>query len=190
LVGVEIRVKIGWVISEHIKPKAVDIEPIKNIAPTWGGCMLYDSYAIDNVICHNFQQSKKLIKRQIQDSCNFYISETNYVSLSRPSNVKFYNGEFKDDNINHKDEIVAMNIASQLYDVVLLLGFSFAKPKTKDKLEKHKILAYQHNVKTIIKDNESVQFVLINYRGKLSKEYDEIGNLTRDSLSNVLQILD
>jgi len=82
-----------------------------------------------------------------------------------------------------------MNITSQLYDVVLLLGFGFAKPKMKDKLEIHKVLAYQHNVKTIIADNHQVQFVLVNYRGKLSNEYNEIGNLTRDSLSNVLKML-
>lgn len=181
--------KIGWVISEHIKPKSVDIATIKSIAPTWGGCMVYESYAMDNVICHDFQQSKKMIRRNIQDSCNFYIPESNYASLSRPANVNFYNGEFKDENINHRDEIVAMNITSQLYDVVLLLGFGFAKPKMKDKLELHKVLAYQHNVKTIIADNHQVQFVLVNYRGKLSNEYNEIGNLTRDSLSNVLKML-
>jgi hypothetical protein len=72
----------------------------------------------------------------------------------------------------------------------LLLGFKFTKPKAKaEQMDKHKQLAYLHNIKTIITENEDKQFVLVNYKGKLSKDFDSLENLSRDSLTNVLELV-
>jgi hypothetical protein len=56
-------------------------------------------------------------------------------------------------------------------------------------MDKHKQLAYLHNIKTIITENEDKQFVLVNYKGKLSKDFDSLENLSRDSLTNVLELV-
>jgi hypothetical protein len=111
-------------------------------------------------------------------------------TLGNPANIKTFQGAFDDPNINFKDDIVTLNVVTATYDIILLLGFKFTKPKAKaEQLDKHKQLAYLHNIKTIIKDNEDKQFVLVNFKGKLSKDFDSIENLSRDSLANVLELI-
>jgi len=61
--------------------------------------------------------------------------------------------------------------------------------KSINKLEQHKQFAYIHNVHTIIKENPDKQFVLVNQKGKLNAEFEALENLTRDSLSNVLELI-
>jgi hypothetical protein len=182
-------VKIGWVLSEQIGKKVANIDILKDVAPTWGSCSIYDSYNVDNIICNDIKQAERLIQHNIQNGVNFYMPQDNFSTLGNPPNVKTFQGAFSDENINFKDDIVAMNVVTSTYDIILLLGFKFTKPKPKDiKLTQHTQLAYLHNMKTIIESNEDKQFVLVNYKGKLSKDFDDIENLSRDSLTNVLEL--
>jgi hypothetical protein len=180
--------KICWIISEHSKKKVTESSALKDVAPTWGSCSIYDTYEVDNIVCNDLKIAEQLTRRNVQSSSNFYLSADNHKTLGNPSGVNIYQGGFADTNINNKDDIVALNLVMQQYDIVLLLGFSFAKPKSKDDLAKHKQEAYLHNIRTIIKENPEKQFVLVNYKGKLSKDFNELENLTRDSLSNVLEV--
>jgi hypothetical protein len=182
--------KIGWALSEQIAKKVIDVNTLKDVAPTWGSCSIYNNYNVDNIICNDIKQAERLIQHNTQDSVNFYMSRDNFSTLGNPTNIKTFNGKFQDPNINFKDDIVALNIVTNLYDIILLLGFKFTKPKSKaEQLVKHKQLAYLHNVRTIIETNEDKQFVLVNYKGKLSNEFDSIENLSRDSLGNVLRLV-
>jgi hypothetical protein len=181
--------KIGWAISEQIGKKVANIDVLKDVAPTWGSCSIYDSYGVDNIICNDIKQAERLIQHNVQDVANFYIPQDNFSTLGNPPNIKTFQGSFNDENINFKDDIVTTNVVTSTYDIILLLGFKFTKPKPKDdKLVQHKQLAYLHNMKTIIESNEDKQFVLVNYKGKLSKDFDSIENLSRDSLTNVLEL--
>jgi len=182
--------KIGWALSEQIGKKVVEIGTLQDVAPTWGSCSIYNDYSVDNVICNDIKQAERLIQHNVQDSVNFYMQRDDYSTLGNPSNVKTFQGSFDDTNINFKDDIVTLNVVTATYDIILLLGFKFTKPKAKaEQLDKHKQLAYLHNVKTIIKENEDKQFVLVNYKGKLSADFDSIENLSRDSLANVLELV-
>ena len=182
--------KIGWALSEQIGKKVANIKALQDVAPTWGSCSIYNDYSVDNVICNDIKQAERLIQHNVQDSVNFYMQRDDYSTLGNPSNVKTFQGSFDDTNINFKDDIVTLNVVTATYDIILLLGFKFTKPKAKaEQLDKHKQLAYLHNVKTIIKENEDKQFVLVNYKGKLSADFDSIENLSRDSLANVLELV-
>ena len=181
--------KIGWALSEQIKKNVANVEELQEVAPTWGSCSIYNNYNVDNIICNDIKQAERLLQHNVQNDVNFYMPHDNFSTLGNPPNVKTFQGVFNDPNINFKDDIVTLNVVSNMYDIVLLLGFKFTKPKAKeDKLEQHRQNAYIHNIKTIIEDNEDQQFVLVNYKGKLSKEFDLIENLSRDSLANVLAL--
>ena len=182
--------KIGWALSEQIGKKVVEIGTLQDVAPTWGSCSIYNDYSVDNVICNDIKQAERLIQHNVQDSVNFYMPQKDCSTLGNPANIKTFQGAFDDPNINFKDDIVTLNVVTATYDIILLLGFKFTKPKAKaEQLDKHKQLAYLHNVKTIIKENEDKQFVLVNYKGKLSADFDSIENLSRDSLANVLELV-
>jgi hypothetical protein len=181
--------KIGWALSEQIGRKITNIDTLKNVAPTWGSCSIYNDYQVDNIICNDIKQAERLIQHNVQDRVNFYMPYNNFSTLGNPPNIKTFQGVFVDGNINFKDDIVTMNVVTGTYDIILLLGFKFTKPKPKDNnLVQHKQLAYLHNIKTIIESNQDKQFVLVNYKGKLSKDFDKIENLSRDSLTNVLEL--
>jgi len=183
-------VKIGWALSEQIGKKVVDVNTLKEVAPTWGSCSIYNVYNVDNLICNDIKQAERLIKHNVPNDVNFYMPFEDYNTLGKPMNIKTFQGTFKDPNVNFKDDIVTMNIVSNMYDIILLLGFKFTKPKPKaEQLDKHRQLAYLYNIKTIIETNGDKQFVLVNYRGKLSNEFNSIENLSRDSLSNVLELV-
>ena len=181
--------KIGWALSEQIGKKVAKIGTLQDVAPTWGSCSIYNNYSIDNVICNDIKQAERLIQHNVQDSVNFYMPQEDCSTLGNPPNIKTFQGSFNDTNINFKDDIVTLNVVTATYDIILLLGFKFTKPKAKaEQLEQHKQLAYLHNIKTIIKDNKDKQFVLVNYKGKLSADLDSIENLSRDTLANVLEL--
>jgi hypothetical protein len=185
-----VGMKIGWALSEQIGKKVVEIGTLQDVAPTWGSCSIYNDYSVDNVICNDIKQAERLIQHNVQDSVNFYMPQEDCSTLGNPANIKTFQGAFDDPNINFKDDIVTLNVVTAMYDIILLLGFKFTKPKAKaEQLDKHKQLAYLHNIKTIIKDNEDKQFVLVNFKGKLSKDFDSIENLSRDSLANVLELI-
>ena len=185
-----VSMKIGWALSEQIGKKVVEIGTLQDVAPTWGSCSIYNDYSVDNVICNDIKQAERLIQHNVQNSVNFYMPQEDCSTLGNPANIKTFQGAFDDPNINFKDDIVTLNVVTATYDIILLLGFKFTKPKAKaEQLDKHKQLAYLHNIKTIIKDNEDKQFVLVNFKGKLSKDFDSIENLSRDSLANVLELI-
>jgi hypothetical protein len=181
--------KIGWALSEQIGKNVSNIDSLKDVAPTWGSCSIYDNYNVDNIICNDIKQAERLIQHSVQDTANFYMQMDDFKTLGNPPNVKTFQGIFNDTTINFKDDIVTMNVVTSMYDIVLLLGFKLTKPKAKaEQIAKHKQLAYLHNIKTIIKSNEDKQFVLVNYKGKLSNEFESLENLSRDSLVNVLKL--
>lgn len=182
--------KIAWLFSEQLSKTAkLNKSAIKENAPTWGSCNILNQFPIDNIICNNIKTVKTLVDREVQKQTNLFVPQKYISKLGNPPNLKGFQGEFKDTNINNKDDIIGLNVVANMYDIVLLVGFKFTKPKSKDKLVQHKQFAYIHNVQAIIKENPNKQFVLVNQKGKLSAEFEALENLTRDSLSNVLELI-
>lgn len=181
---------VSWVLSDKVvlDPLA-DLSILKNIGSFWGSWKTWRACATDNVICYDMNQAQSLIKRQFQKQCNFYIPNSLYTLLGRPPNVKLYEGNFVHD-VDSQEEIIAMHLLASTSDIVLLLGFDLEdRPKTPDKLIQHRFLNYQNLIKQVIANNPETQWVLVDHKGEIGKIFESLGNLTKDSMDNVIELL-
>lgn len=180
--------KVSWVISQTT-PVLADSELIKSVGPTWGSWHTWKHYKTDNIICTDLTEAKALMQRSMHTVANFYIPRDFYVELGRPAGLKMFDGQFKGPAHKNKDDVVALNLTAQTSDIVLMLGFNLSPIQTDDKIEKVIEQAYQMNVRSVIRDNLDVQFVLVEYYGESAKVFNELENLTQDSLQAVVEML-
>lgn len=182
--------RINWVYAAdyQIDP-AVDIEQIKSIAPSWGSWRTWRSCNTDNVICHDLVKAQELIGRAFQAVANFYIPKSYYQTLNRPVGVKLYDGEF-DQEADGIEDIVSVHLAGSISDLVLLAGFDFGPlPALEDKYQIHKLKNRHGLLRSVITRNPEVQWVMIDHTKELDKAYQNIVNLTCDTMPNVLKLL-
>lgn len=181
---------INWVLANQVVlDPLVDSAQMKTAGSIWGGWQTWRSCQTDNVICHDLQKAQELIQRQFHYQCNFFIPKNFYVTLGRPDNVKLYEGDFSHE-LDHREDVVAMHLASSLSDVVLLLGFDLqALPDSLDRLQKHRKTNYQNLFRTAIKNNPEVQWVLIDHVGEIAPEIASLPNLSSDTFHNTLKLL-
>lgn len=181
---------ISWVLADSAVADPIqDIAELKRLGAFWGGWRTWRAWQTDNVICHDQNKTAELTRRNFQNKCNFYIPNSVYASLDRPDGVKLYEGAFVHD-VDHQEEIVSLHLAATQSDIILLFGFNFTEPvKLEDRLLEHQAHYYRSLVKQAIKDNNQTQWVLVDHPGKIMQNYSELDNLTCDTLSNVLTIL-
>lgn len=182
--------RINWCFASTLNFDAtVDIEKYKSIGPSWGSWKTWRGCGTDNVICNDMQKSKELINRAFQAVCNFYVPKKFYTDLNRPVGVKLYDGDFNKE-CDEIEDIIAMHLAGSQSDIVLLVGYNFNIPDNfDDKLARHKMTNYHGLIRSIINSNQTVQWVLVDYSGELNKAYQNLTNLTCDSMDNVLKLL-
>ena len=163
----------------------LDIKEIKEIGPLWGSWKTWRGCQTDNVICHELNKAGELLKRNFQNSCNFYIANANWVKLDRPEKVNLYEGSFVDEF--QPEEIVAMHLAGSQSDIVLLLGFDLTeKERNPNKLLEHQAQAYRALIINLLESNPEVQWVLVDHPGPIMKKMQHIPNLVMDSMENCL----
>ena len=181
---------ISWVIANGYQVDAtIDINVMKNIGPIWGSWRTWRACGTDNVICQDYTTACDLVKRNFQKDCNFYIHESHYSNLGRPADVKLYAGEYGDD-VTDIEDIISMHLASSTSNVILMLGFNLPKIQhIADRYELHKIKNYYGLIQSLITTNSDTQWVLVDHPTDLSKNFQDLPNLTCDTLGNVLQLL-
>ena len=182
--------RVNWVFADGYQlDPAVDITSVKGIGPTWGSWRTWRSCGTDNVICHDRGKAQELIKRAFQAVCNFHIPKKHYQDVGRPTGVKLYEGDFTQE-LDHIEDIIAMHLVAGASDIVLLVGFNLA-PLTapEDPFEQHKLRNYHGLIRSMIASDEVVQWVAVDHPAELDKAYQNLPNLTCDSMSNVLQLL-
>ena len=181
---------ISWVLANNtVLDPTLDISTLKDIGPIWGSWKTWRGCGTDNVICHDQGQAVELIKREFQNSCNFYIHNDAYQFLNGPPNVRLYQGQFPD-QINSPDEIIAMHLSASQSDIVLLMGFDWTKkPKFEDRLLEHHAHVYRTLVGHTVRNNPDVQWVLIDHAPDIWKDLTKLENLTQDTFSNVVKML-
>lgn len=181
---------VAWVIADgFVLDPLVNLETLKSIGSFWGSWQTWRSNSTDNVVCFDQSQARELINRQFHKKCNFYIPKSSYQFLERPAGVKIFDGAFQHD-VNHKDDIISMHLASSNSDIVLMLGFDFSEQsKLDDRLAEHQAHNYRQLTKQIIMSDTNVQWVLIDHPKELRKELLAIPNLTSDTLSSVIDML-
>jgi hypothetical protein len=100
-----------------------------------------------------------------------------------------YEGKFVHD-IDRQEEIVSMHLAAGTNDIVLLLGFDLQDhPKNPDKLIENRIQHYRNLFKQVIVNNTTTQWVLIDHSVKIAKSFEPLNNLTKDTMTNVIKLL-
>ena len=182
--------KTCWVLSQDISSNAVDPTALSNVAETWSTVDHWREYQTDNVVCHDLKQAINLVRRAFHAVTTLYVPREHYNELGRPVGVKLYEGEFKDNAVDNKEDIIMMNLVSPANDIVLLYGFDLSPvDNNSDQLEQRFKKAYRHNVATIIQSNPDVQYVLVDYDLELADNIKGLDNLTLDSLDAVLELL-
>ena len=182
---------INWVYaSDYQLDPVVDVDRIKTIGPSWGSWRTWRSCSTDNVICHDLGKSRELLQRAFQAVCNFYVPKKYYESLSRPIGIKLYDGDFdlETDNI---EDIIALHLAAQSSDIILLLGFDLKTPilPDDDRFAWHKILNRHGLIRSVINNNPNTQWVAVDHTNDLDLAYQTLTNLTCDQMENVIQLL-
>lgn len=181
--------KISWVLADSVLlDPTTNTAKLKEIGSIWGSWLTWRSCQTDNVICHDMSKADELIKREFYKNCNFYIPASMFTSLGQPAGVLCYQGDFKHD-VPRQEEIVALHLAASTSDIVLLLGFDFAEfTKLEDRLEEHRATNYRNLIKQVIKNNPKTQWVLIDHANTIATFYQELDNLTQDTMGAVLSM--
>jgi len=182
--------RVNWIFADGYQlDPAIDTSIIKGIGPTWGSWRTWRSCETDNVICHDRAKAQELINRAFQAVCNFYIPKKHYQEVGRPSGIKLYEGDFTQE-LDHIEDRVCMHLVSGISDIVLLVGFNFGPPPTvTDQFEQHKLKNYHGLMRSMIASDETIQWVAVDHPTELDKAYQNLPNLTCDSMQNVLQLL-
>ena len=181
--------RVNWVFADGYKlSPTVNIEQIKNIGPTWGAWPTWHTCGTDNVICHSLTKAQELVAYGFQSRCNFYVPQQHYETLGSPTGVTQYQGNFEHE-VDHAEDIVALHFVSSVSDLVLLVGFEFGKvaPPT-DKSQQTKIQNYHGLVRTVI-GNSGPEWIVVDHPANLAPIYQDLPNLTCDTMENVLQLL-
>lgn len=182
--------RINWVYSDRLTlDPTLEPDTLKTIGPSWGSWRTWRGCATDNVVCHDVGKAKELLQRAFQSVCNLHVPKKQYQDLNRPLGVKLYEGEFQQE-LDHVEDIVSIHLASTQSDIVLLLGFDFSTQfLPEDAFEKHKIRNYYGLIRSAIRNNPDIQYVLVDHPKDLDKAFKELPNLTCDVMANVLKLL-
>lgn len=182
---------IQWVLADNlILDPTADMTKMKEAGAFWGSWKTWRAYNTDNVICHDMQKAQELVKRAFQAVCNLYIPNSVYNKIDRPQSVKLYEGDFMGHDVYNQDEIVAMNLAGSVCEVVLLAGFDWSpKEENPDKNQAIRDRNYYGLIEQAIKSRPDVQWILVDHVGEIRPQLKQYTNLDKDSLENVLTIL-
>lgn len=179
---------ISWVLANRAQiDPTVEIHRLKELGSFWGGWQTWRNCQTDNVICYDTAKASELIHRSFHIQCNFYIPNSVYATLDRPTGVRLFEGDFIHDLDNH-EEIVAMHLATANSDIVLLLGFDFGEqPKLADQLAEHRAHNYRSLTRQVLMDHPEIQWVVIDHPHEIRKDLQDLPNLGKDTLVNILQ---
>ena len=176
-----------WVVANEFADVGIDPEKLKDIGPVWGSWRTWRAWSTDNVLCHEVDKARELIQRAFQAVCNFYVPNRHYADIGRPAKVNLYEGDFPGE-LDRPEEIIAIHLASEKSDLVLLLGYDLRKVEETDKYLRHKRLNYLNAFRATLNTYPETQFVLIDHPGDLDKSFESITNLTCDQYETVLQL--
>lgn len=182
--------RVNWAVATgYSLDPAVDIDLIKSIGPLWGSWQTWRGCATDNVICHSGSKARELLDRAFQAVCNFYVPRSEYEFLKRPVGVKLYEGSYQEE-VDHIEDIVSLHLCAAVSDIVLLLGYDLGSiPNDLSKLEQHRMINRHGLIRSAIAGSNQTQWVLIDSKRDLDQAYQNLANLTCDTMESVLQLL-
>jgi len=182
--------RVNWVIAEGYQfDPTVDVNRLKNAGPFWGSWQNWRGCALDNVICYDFSKAKELLQRSFQQCCNFYVPHKHFQSLGRPTGVHLFAGDF-DRELIFAETVISMYLVGSISDLVLLLGFDLSEiSDDTTRIDSHRAHNYHGFVRSIVSEHSQVQWVLLDHESEIDNKFQDISNLTCDTMENVLKLL-
>ena len=176
---------INWVIADGIVlDPTIDLAKLKNVGSFWGGWKTYGTCSTDNTICYDRAKATELIKNGFNTMSNFYVHSSVFTDENRPKRIWTFGGDFEHE-VENRDEIIGIHLCSAISDIVLLYGFDWSTASL-DKLSLH----YRGLTHEAIRANPNIQFVLVDHTNDIDPKYKNLDNLTKDTLQNILAIVD
>ena len=173
---------IAWLFAENtMLPPTTPVQAIKDQAPIWGSWRTQRGYNTDNVVCWDTEQAAKLVAQGYAKICNLYIPQAVYTQLKSPKGVRAFGGEF-DFAVDSVDDIIAAHLVSSVADVVLMVGFDLESKSTERRNNYVGLLAEAIR-------SSGKQWVIVDHHTNLAEPIQNLANITRDLLPNVLQLL-
>jgi hypothetical protein len=182
--------RVNWAVAAgwRLDP-AVNVNHIKGIGPMWGSWQTWRDCGTDNVICHSGAKARELLDRAFQAVCNFYVPRSEYEFLQRPVGVKLYEGQYQQE-VDGIEDVIVLHLCAACSDIVLLLGYDLSSlPETTDRLAQHRLVNRHGLIRSVIAGSPKTQWVAIDHGRDLDRAYQDLPNLTCDSMTSVLQLL-
>lgn len=181
--------RVNWVVASHmVLDPAVSPDDLKVVGPVWGSWRSWRGCETDNVVCHDVDKARQLLGRAFQSVCNLYLPRRHYQDLQRPMGAKWYDGDFQQD-VQDIEDIIAMHLAAENSDIMLLMGFDLGPVSEQEPLQRHREAHRRGLIRQIIRDRADIQWVLIDHAQDLEPALADLPNITRDQFQNVLKLL-
>lgn len=183
-------VRINWIFGADWTPRPdIDMDRVRDIAPSWGSWRSWRACSTDNVICHDPVQARRLLDRAAQAICNFYIPRNQFLEIGRPKGVRLYDGEYLAEAQDLED-IIAMHLVVANSDIILLAGINLASPTMPtDPMAQHRLRNRMGLIRGAIANHPQIQWVLVDHPEYPDPAFLDLANLTRDTMENVLKLL-
>ena len=182
--------RVNWAVATGYDPDPnVNIDRIKSIGPIWGSWQTWRACGTDNVICHSGSKARELLDRAFQAVCNFYLPRSEYEFLKRPVGVKLYDGSYQQE-VQAIEDIVTLHLCAATSDIVLMLGYDLGSmPDDLFRLDQHRMINQHGLIRSAIVGSGQTQWVVVDHPRDLDKAYQNLPNLTCDTMANVLNLL-
>lgn len=180
---------ICWIIDRDCIP-AHDGDPdrIKDVGSVWSSWQAWRAWSSDNVLVYDFSSSQNLVRRGYHQRCNLYIRQDYFSQLGRPNLARVYSGDL-DTEFDRQEEVMCMLLAAGSSDIVLLMGFDLAETQSTDAYQRHRNKNYLNAVKRACLGWPDRQWVVVDPPQPPDKSFQDITNLTCDTMDNVLHLL-
>ena len=182
--------RVNWIFGADWTPRSdIDMDRVRDIAPSWGSWRSWRACGTANVICHDPVQARKLLDRAFQAVCNFYLPRNQFLEVGRPTGVRLYDGEYLAETQDLED-IIAMHFVIPNSDIILLAGINLASPTMPpDPMAQHRLRNRMGLIRSAMANNAQIQWVLVDHSEYPDPAFLDLSNLTRDTMENVLKLL-
>jgi len=179
-----------WLVQKNYQPgDGITVDQMKELATIWGSWETHRLCQTDNCVVEDFKDVNTLVKRQFNFETNLWTHQDNFVPLDRPEALSLHQIGIEND-LQDRDDLVAMALAGARYDLVIALGFDLSfNTQLTDKLEIYEHKRYLSAVANIIKGFPNTQFVFIDLPQEHSQNFSKLENFSCDNIENTLELV-
>ena len=179
-----------WLVQKNYQPSDdITVDQMKELATIWGSWETHRRCQTDNCVVEDFKDVNTLVKRQFNFETNLWTHQDNFVPLDRPEALSLHQIGIEND-LQDRDDLVAMALAGARYDLVIALGFDLSfNTQLTDKLEIYEHKRYLSAVANIIKGFPNTQFVFIDLPQEHSQNFSKLENFSCDNIENTLELV-